>query len=142
MSNRQKGQQGFTLIELMIVVAIIGILASIALPAYEDYTKRTRVAEGIVLASAAKTAVSSYYSSNASMPDNNEQAGLATATGYSGGSVSSISIIGSGVIEITYKVNVEAGATLRYSPNTSSAGVEWDCTTGTLLVKYRPSVCR
>jgi type IV pilus assembly protein PilA len=68
MNMNSKIQQGFTLIELMIVVAIIGILAAIAIPAYQDYTKRARVTEGLSLASAAKTSVTEYYASNNIFP--------------------------------------------------------------------------
>ena len=66
----KKVQQGFTLIELMIVVAIIGILAAVAIPSYQDYTKRAHVSEGMALAGAAKTGVAEYYSSEGTYPTN------------------------------------------------------------------------
>src|SRR5690554_7953243 len=72
-------QKGFTLIELMIVVAIIGILASVALPAYQDYTARSQMSEALSLASGARTAVSEFYTSNGQFPTNNASAGLAAA---------------------------------------------------------------
>ncbi len=70
-------QKGFTLIELMIVIAIIGILAAIALPAYQDYTKRSRVSEGLSLAGGAKSALTEYYASNNKWPSDNAEAGIA-----------------------------------------------------------------
>ena len=81
-------QQGFTLIELMIVVAIIGILAAIAIPAYQDYTIRAQVSEGLSLASGAKAAVSEYYQDRGIMPADNLSAGLATANTIAGSSPS------------------------------------------------------
>ena len=71
----RKVQQGFTLIELMIVVAIIGILAAIAIPAYQDYTIRAQVSEGLNLAAGAKAAVTEFYQDRGAMPDNNLVAG-------------------------------------------------------------------
>jgi type IV pilus assembly protein PilA len=76
--NIQKKQQGFTLIELMIVIAIVGILAAIALPAYQDYTVRAKVTEGLVAMAEAKTTIAEYYSANNYLPDTATIAGINT----------------------------------------------------------------
>ncbi|ENW1951890.1 pilin [Neisseria gonorrhoeae] len=68
-------QKGFTLIELMIVIAIVGILAAVALPAYQDYTARAQVSEAILLAEGQKSAVTEYYLNNGKWPENNDEAG-------------------------------------------------------------------
>lgn len=135
-------QQGFTLIELMIVVAIIGILAAVALPAYQDYTKRARVSEGLQLASGAKTAVSEYVASNNVWPDSNASAGLATSTDIKGNAVTSVAVGTGGAITVTYNNTVDNGKTVIVSPTTTAGGVTWTCTGGTLDAKYRPTQCR
>ncbi|HFA8764608.1 TPA: pilin, partial [Neisseria gonorrhoeae] len=71
-------QKGFTLIELMIVIAIVGILAAVALPAYQDYTARAQVSEAILLAEGQKSAVTEYYLNNGEWPENNGDAGVAS----------------------------------------------------------------
>jgi type IV pilus assembly protein PilA len=97
-------QQGFTLIELMIVVAIIGILAAIAIPQYAEYTNRARVSEGLQLAAGAKTATAEYYSSNNAWPNGNGDAGIAAAATIIGNNVTSVTIgAQDGKLTIVYK---------------------------------------
>jgi type IV pilus assembly protein PilA len=95
-------QQGFTLIELMIVVAIIGILAAIAIPQYAEYTNRARVSEGLQLAAGAKTAVSEFYSTKNAWPADNNEAGLNAAADIKGNNVTSVTVNGGGKMTILY----------------------------------------
>ena len=139
----KKVQQGFTLIELMIVVAIIGILAAVAIPAYQDYTKRAHVTEGLSLASSGKTAVTEYFNSKGVLPPTNLSAGLATAASINGNAVTSITVA-AGLLTIAYNAKVDAGATLLLSPITGVGGVKWTCKAGTAAMKaqWLPSSCR
>ena len=135
-------QQGFTLIELMIVVAIIGILAAVAIPAYQDYTIRAKVTEGLSLASGGKTSVSEYYASNGALPGNNNDAGMAASEDITGNSVESVEVAALGVITVTFSANQIAGDTLELEPIASNGKIVWNCAGGTLIAKYRPSSCR
>ncbi|OQX30664.1 MAG: competence protein [Candidatus Sedimenticola endophacoides] len=131
----KKTQQGFTLIELMIVVAIIGILAAIALPAYQDYTVRAKVSEGLVMASGAKATVGENYAGGVA----NECTGVNTGTT----NMTAIACSGDGVIQatVTHGVSGVANVVLTLSPVTSSTGVQWLCkSTGN--AKYVPAECR
>ncbi|TMP48768.1 MULTISPECIES: pilin [unclassified Pseudoalteromonas] len=140
----KQNQQGFTLIELMIVVAIIGILAAVALPAYQDYTKRAHVSEGLNLAAAAKGAVTEYYVSEGDWPSTNDEAGLPASGAMTGNAVDSVEITGDGTIVITYNEKVTQDATLILVPGIPSGGgtISWTCNTGTVDSKYRPASCR
>ena len=145
---KRSHQKGFTLIELMIVIAIIGILAAIAIPAYQDYAVRSKVAEGMSLSSAAKVAVAETYDSEGSFQaGDNASYGLPAAGSINGNYVSSISIGASGVITILYIAelggNPPAGnKTITMVPTGRQASMVWDCTGGSQESKYRPSECR
>ena len=146
-----KQQKGFTLIELMIVIAIIGILAAIAIPAYQDYTVRTKISEGLNLAGAAKLAVAETYDSEGRwVTANNASYGLPVETSIIGEYVSQVLIVDMGTtpgVEITYNdiggSQVAAGSTLTMIPTPNAGSMEWDCsTTAGIAAKYLPSRCR
>ncbi len=142
----KKMQQGFTLIELMIVVAIIGILAAIAIPAYQDYVIRTQVSEGASLADGSKTAIGEFYNQTNRLPTNNASAGLASSVSIVGKYVTSVNGA-SGLITVVYgnQANTKiVGSTLAYSAVTHAGSITWECkNTGTNVTnKYRPQVCR
>lgn len=140
-----KKQQGFTLIELMIVVAIIAILAAIALPAYQDYVARSQVSEGMSLASGAKTAVAEEYANTGAFPGiTNATAGLSPAGSISGQYVDQVTVA-DGVITVSLNGSAAsdkiAGTNLTLTPADNGGSIEWTCG-GSVAEKYRPSSCR
>jgi len=142
-----KKQQGFTLIELMIVVAIIGILAAIAIPAYQDYTIRAQVSEGLNLSGGAKAAVTEYFQDRGSMPADNTEAGLAAEDEIQGKYVDEV-LVTAGVIAVQYgneAHQVISGQHLELTPDTTNPGsVAWDCATAGAEIenKHLPAACR
>ena len=138
---------GFTLIELMIVVAILAILMAIAIPAYQDYTVRAQVSEGVSLAEAAKTAIWDHWANNGVLPDDNAAAGLTAAEDIRGEYVEEVRIV-QGDIVVTFGTGREnasiSGRTFILSPsgNANAASMRWECDGGTVPGRYRPSRCR
>jgi type IV pilus assembly protein PilA len=126
-------QKGFTLIELMIVIAIIGILAAIAIPAYQNYTIRSQVTEGLTLGDGWKTAISEYYANTGNWPTITNLTGTCNSVGkYE----SSVTVATGGVIQVVYgnQANVKvSGKTLSIVPYTNSNNdIVWDCGTATM----------
>ncbi|HEZ8461156.1 TPA: pilin, partial [Neisseria gonorrhoeae] len=123
-------QKGFTLIELMIVIAIVGILAAVALPAYQDYTARAQVSEAILLAEGQKSAVTEYYLNNGEWPEDNDKAGVASASDIKGKYVKSVTVA-NGVVTATMlssNVNKEIqGKKLSLWGKRENGSVKWFC---------------
>ena len=150
-------QKGFTLIELMIVVAIIGILAAVALPAYQDYTVRAKMTEVINFATAGKNAVTEYFQSEGKLPTDNTTAGLGTATDLASTYVTSVTVADGVVTTVIKGTNNSAldtksvaftpyqsnGTTAITTESTYSGPIVWKCEPSEAAMnKYFPSSCR
>ncbi len=143
----KKPQSGFTLIELIVVVAIISILGVIALPTYMDYTIRSKITEGIGLSAPVKVAVSeAFITAGKFYAANNANYGLPASASISGEYVDNIAVGASGVITITYATVGGAAnqKTVMLTPVTVNyeAAVSWDCSPGTMPDRYLPQACR
>ena len=138
-------QRGFTLIELMIVVAIIGILASVALSAYQSYTIRAQVSEGLTLSASPKVAVSEYFMDRGAWPANNAAAGLVDQTLITGRYTTQIGVANN-VIAITYGNSAHAeifNETVELTAANNFGSISWTCASGGVIdAKYLPAVCR
>ena len=138
-------QQGFTLIELMIVVAIIGVLASVAIPAYQRYTIRAQIAEGLSLSGPFKPAIVEFHNNNGAFPTDNTAAGLEAPGEYAGKYVSSVAVNGP-VVSIQYGNSANAqinGRILTLTAIRNFGSVSWDCSSGGVIPdEYLPPACR
>ncbi len=146
----KKVQKGFTLIELMIVVAIIGILAAIAIPAYQDYTIRAQVSEAMSLGSGVRTAVSEVFQTNGTWPADNTAAGVADAGDITGNYVESVTVsatdpaAGPGIITVLFSGDANpliAGEDFTLEGVDATGSIEWTCG-GSIEAKYLPASCR
>lgn len=134
-----KKWSGFTLLEIMVVIAIIGIMATFAIPAYQDYVVKARVMEGVELATPARLAVSEAFMSQHSFPGSAEQYTYESPTPTS--NVAGIQIGANGAIVISYTKQAGDG-TLILTPQVKADGqLVWQCKEGTLPLKYRPQIC-
>ena len=140
-------QKGFTLIELMIVVAIIAILAAIALSQYQDYVIRSQVSEGSSLSDGVKTAVAEFVNNHGTFPSTNASAGLATAASIQGNYVQKVDASG-GSIHATFsstspqKANTAIDTkVLVFSPITHAGSISWNCKSTVLKQKWCSSSC-
>ncbi len=141
----RKEQQGFTLIELMTVVAIIGILAAIAISAYQNYTIRAQVSEGLTLSAGAKAAVSKYFTDRGVWPADNTTAGLADQHAIIGKYTEHVSVANN-VIEIKYGYDAHTAIfdqKITLTAVNNAGSISWTCASaGIIKPKHLPPVCR
>ncbi len=141
MDRRQA--QGFTLIELMIVITIIGVITAIAVPMFATFSTRSKVTEGVSFASVARKAVSDALLSNGHFPENNAEAGLGDPGEFATDHIASLTVAAGGVITVVFSDSSLAGGSIVFTPQLASGGtVRWTCSTATIPHTLVPGSCR
>ena len=139
-------QPGFTLIELMIVVAIIGILAAIAIPTYQRYVIRSQVAEGLNLSSGAQTSVAEFIMENGAWPADNDEAGLPVGTTIRGDYTKQVTVEDNVIVILYGGIDAHAdisGDTVTLTAVDNNGSVSWSCASGgTIKPQHLPDACR
>lgn len=142
-AHKRSGTSTFAIIAIVVgvlVVPIIGILAAIALPAYQDYQTRAYVSEGLIAATGAKQAVSEFAIARNRFPSSSADVGF---PGYSSQRVSNIQVGAFGIVQISYAAPPDvAGKTIILTPSGMGESLQWDCKAGTVDKRYRPNQCR
>lgn len=141
----KNAQQGFTLIELMIIVAIIGFLVTVALPAYNAYTDRSKISEVLVVADAAKSTVSDYYMSSGAMPETISQSNINTSTAQSQYISAIVFTTTATTATIAYTIqNTNAAGDIALVGSVDANGIRWSCNTAATTVpnQFLPQKCR
>ena len=134
---------GFTLVELMVVVAVISIILLIAIPAYMDYAVRTKVSEGMSIFPGIKNNIGETYSATGRWPTSNQAAGMYIPASYQTSYIDSVTINDSGTVEMVFSIaDLGAANTIEFLPTSSGDGVDWICVGGSMAARYRPHVCR
>ena len=140
----RRAQEGFTLVELMIVVAIIGILATVALPAYQTYSIRAQVSEGLGLTGPITRAVAEYHMDHGNFPVDNTAAAIGPPGDYTGSYVTSITVNGA-AIDIMYGNRANdaiSGLTVSLTGAVNAGSIQWSCASAAIRDAYLPANCR
>ncbi|HUS25282.1 MAG TPA: pilin [Candidatus Binatia bacterium] len=137
----RRNSRGFTIIELMLAVTVVAILSALALPAYQSYAVRSKVAEAFVLVNPVKHRVEQQFQEGGSFPESNAAADLPEPATYAGKYVGSIEILAGGVVQVTFSDVALAGRHVAFTPAMQGASVDWTCASD-LPASYLPATCR